>query len=458
MLLRRKKIPSFSQLVLKVKTQEYRKTMLTANRIPKKKLSANPLKPVLPLVPEKLDATEEDKTKFITIELKARVGSPAGSATYKKHIRKFDEGTCQQWIDLLKDVKEIWTQNTITGGTDKASTLRALLTGESLTGFETHLEDARRNAEGELQTIEPEMVDTAIENLANTVFPYRALEVQKNWMLRDMKKPYSLTTRKTASAITRINNVLPMFPGGTEESKFSNKEVVGLLEYALPVPWRVKFDLDGYTPTDHDKARLIRECEAIERNQEETANHPEKEKKDKSGSKRKKDKLNSKPFYCTEHGPNNTHASKDCFTLKNREKKGNGKPLKDNGKKPFTPKSFRQELNALARKTSKKEVLDLYASVLAKETAKYNESAKTRKRKQAEPEEDSSDSDESFHVIDVDQDSKKPAAVSFKLTEKTVKKKKKTKKSPSETTEEEREFLKRVNQMEDKESEEESES
>jgi hypothetical protein len=33
----------------------------------------------------------------ITIELRARVNAPAGSATYKKYIRKFKEGTAQEW-------------------------------------------------------------------------------------------------------------------------------------------------------------------------------------------------------------------------------------------------------------------------------------------------------------------------------------------------------------------------
>jgi hypothetical protein len=79
-----------------------------------------------------------------------------------------------------------------------------------------------------------------------------------------MKKPYDLSTRKTAAAITKINNCLPVFPLGSPASKFTDQEVVGLPEWSLPSTWRKKFDLDGYVPTLGTKAKLILECEAIE--------------------------------------------------------------------------------------------------------------------------------------------------------------------------------------------------
>jgi hypothetical protein len=113
------------------------------------------------------------------------------------------------------------------------------------------------------------MVDAALTAVATTVFPHHcALEIQR--LNRGMRKPYELTTRETEAASTRINNALPFFPGTTEASKFSNAEVIGLLEWSLPPSWRSKFDLDGYIPTLDTKAKLIESCEAIERNQTDT--------------------------------------------------------------------------------------------------------------------------------------------------------------------------------------------
>jgi hypothetical protein len=86
-------------------------------------------------------------------------------------------------------------------------------------------------------------------------------------MNRGMRKPYDLSTRKMAAAITKINNSLPLFPLGNHESKFTDQELVGLLEWSLPSQWRKKFDLDGYIPTLSTKAKLISKCKAIERNE-----------------------------------------------------------------------------------------------------------------------------------------------------------------------------------------------
>jgi hypothetical protein len=91
-----------------------------------------------------------------------------------------------------------------------------------------------------------------------------------------MKKPYNLSTCKTAAALTKINNCLPVFPLGLPASKFTDQEVVGLLKRLLPLTWRKKFDLDGYVPTLGTKAKLILECEAIEQNK----SVKEKERKD----------------------------------------------------------------------------------------------------------------------------------------------------------------------------------
>jgi hypothetical protein len=295
-------------------------------RIPKFKKSTGALQPVLPLVQDKTDKTVDDKTQQVIIELKARVGQANDKTKYKKTINKFEEGTPQQWIDTLKALDEVWMQNSITTGNDRAATVRALVKGESLTSFETALSDARTTEDGTEEPATADHVTTALGAVTNTVFPHRALETQKLWMNRRMFKPADLTTRQTAAAINRLNNALPLFPTGTENSKFSDVEVVGLLEWSLPPAWRAKFDLDGYVPTLHPKMQLIEACEAIERNlfiETNKSKHNKREKKGKQKNKHEKGGFahgkseRSKPsmFYCSEHGNNPTHATADCYTL-----------------------------------------------------------------------------------------------------------------------------------------------
>jgi hypothetical protein len=52
-----------------------------------------------------------------------------------------------------------------------------------------------------------------------------------------------------------------------DESKFSDQELVGLMEWSLPSSWRAKFDLDSYIPMLGMKAKLISECKAMKRNE-----------------------------------------------------------------------------------------------------------------------------------------------------------------------------------------------
>jgi hypothetical protein len=151
------------------------------------------------------------------------------------------------------------------GGTNRASTVRALIRGESLTAFEAASQLARADAAGIKAAITVEHVTTSLAAVADTVFPHRLLETQKLWMNRSMLKPRAMTTRITSAAISCINNALALFSTGTDASKFTKPELVGLLEWSLPPAWREEFDLKGYIPSKHNRTRLVTKCEAIER-------------------------------------------------------------------------------------------------------------------------------------------------------------------------------------------------
>jgi hypothetical protein len=101
------------------------------------------------------------------------------------------------------------------------------------------------------------------------------------------EKNRELSFRKTASAVGRLNNCLSFFPGASEADNFSKTEVVELLEWSIPQNWKVKFDLDGYIPTQHSKERLVTECEAIERNEPKLSTKPTPPSSEKQGLHKK---------------------------------------------------------------------------------------------------------------------------------------------------------------------------
>lgn len=416
------------------------------SRIPKAK-RAGSLQPVLPLIPIKLPTIDEEKGKFISFELKTRVGQADSGTKYKKFVRKFEEGGPQEWIDLLKDLHEIWTQNSMNGGQDRAATVRALVAGETETTFDAAFQEARTDEAGVEQPATVEHVESALRAVTATVFPHRALEIQKLWMNRRMFKPVELIMRQTAAAINRLNNSLPLFPNGSDASKFSTTEIIGLLEWSLPPAWRAKFDLDGYIPTLGTKAKLIEACEAIERNETTTKDNnktsDENNKKSKSGKSKGNNKQSGKKrpagddskYYCTEHGHNPSHDTPDCWTLKKRAKQAS---VGRNGDKnrTFSNKAFRKEINLLAKQSSKKKVLDLYSSAIQREQAKI--AKRSKKRKEAVLSDSDSD-DMSVNVVTVTKT--KPRVKSCLKTA--------NKKTSSDLTAEETAYQKRFRWLED---------
>jgi hypothetical protein len=66
---------------------------------------------------------EEEKERYIELKLKIRVGQPSDAAKYKTYDRKFEEGSTQEGIDMLIDLEESRTQNSLSECTDRFSAL-----------------------------------------------------------------------------------------------------------------------------------------------------------------------------------------------------------------------------------------------------------------------------------------------------------------------------------------------
>ena len=154
---------------------------------------------------------------------------------------------------------------------------------------------------------------------------------------------------------------LPLFPGGSDASKFTDVEIVGLLEWSLPPAWRAKFDLDGYIPSLDSKARLIDACEAIERNEvaKEKEAKPTKKgkgvkpKNENSESAHKKGDNKKKKFFVWNMDTTLRTALAIVTHSKNRANK-NGTATAPHPVRSFLNKAFHKEVNFLARASDKK--------------------------------------------------------------------------------------------------------
>ena len=90
---------------------------------------------------------------------------------------------------------------------------------------------------------------------------------------------------------------------------------------------------------------------------------------------KKKQKSVSK-HYRSEHGHNPTHSTVDCWMLQNWAKATN-QVQKD--KQNFSNKNLHNEINVLVKTSSKKKIMDMYASVIRQEQAKLDSKKKPDK-------------------------------------------------------------------------------
>jgi hypothetical protein len=218
------------------------------------------MQPILLLVPERLESDNRDKMTFIIFDLKVLAGTGAGTPNYKKHMRTFDKGTPQEWMESLTGLSKIWQQNSVN--------VAAVMKGNSQIAFEAAIEDAWTDPNAAaLIPLTADHVEESLHAVTTIGFPFRALETQKQWMNKYMKKPYSLSAKIMLTALSRINNYLPSFLDGDANSKFTDAELVGLLNFSLPASWRKAMDLQGYVASQHDKKLLVDQCKMIERNE-----------------------------------------------------------------------------------------------------------------------------------------------------------------------------------------------
>jgi hypothetical protein len=165
-----------------------------------------------------------DKATYITFDLKVRAGTGVGTPSYNKHMWTFDEGTPQECMELLSGLQEIWQQNTVNGAHDRAATVAAVLKGDSQIAFEAAMGDARVDPNAAVPIpLTVNHVKVSLCAVTTIVFPFRALETQKQWMNKYMKKLYNLSTKMMMTALSRINNYLPSFLDGDATCKECGK-------------------------------------------------------------------------------------------------------------------------------------------------------------------------------------------------------------------------------------------
>jgi len=277
------------------------------------------------------------------------------SPTYELSVPYFGTGTPEEWLKFRKNLEKVVVGQNVTTGPGRYTVARRLLEGDALASFD---QGARLHGAESIPNFK-----RCLDDVTKHVFPKRALQTQKRYMRRFLRKPPTMKIREYVARVIEINDLLAKFPPaipGQSATKLPDDEILDLLEFGLPNTWQRNMVLQDFDPLAGDTAAFVAFCERMEQveatetteksnGQQKAASRSKssKETAPKGNKKRRRNVANDSENndqetpVCMLHGPG--HSTDQCKVLKDQAKK-----LKANwsaSKKKKAPQS--QELNAI---------------------------------------------------------------------------------------------------------------
>ena len=290
--------------------------------------SVTKIPPPIPF--EKVVRTRGDDEKAVGFKLRS-VPADENSQTFSVLVYPFKSGTCEEWLQHRKDIQRVIIGHNITNGPAKYGVAKRLLEGEALTTFEAKAQELGNQTNANFEN--------CLEAVAQTVFPQRALQRQRRYLRRNLRKKMDCTTRNFKNRLVEINSLLTSFPGGGGDAqKLDEDDLKEVLEFSVPASWQKAMVLQGFNPVDRTITEFVEFCERIEfteglenttKGKNSQASQKESHtKKGHNGSKssegashkRKRHAKDKSEWYCPLHDTTG-HDMSDCKVLLNQAKK-----------------------------------------------------------------------------------------------------------------------------------------
>ena len=388
--------------------------------------------PPLPLVPDADEEYNEERDKMNTVSFKLRTTpADATSALYSFRVMKVDgTQTVRQHLNWVTSVKKVHKGLNMTTYPEIHELNQELLSGEALSSYTVGVDGARTTIHAAMQQAAADAVvrnvnhdnaqhaaalaaaivavgipdvnnvcvDLGYAHMMLAVAPYKALEKQKRYMRRKMRKPNDMRTRTYIAHIHKMNlEELPLLPPMNANQSLPLEEVKDIVIYGLPKSWVRKMDEFDFDPYNGSMGEVINFCERMESaedhdNTAKTVKHDghKSAKKPKPSNYRSEDKKNGEKW-CDFH-ETDTHNTKDCVTVKQLKAEHDG-----GGKRSYNKNKTWKRKSDDASKFSKKEL----SAIAAKAGKKAVKEAKDKKKslylmamkRKAEDEESSNESD-----------------------------------------------------------------
>lgn len=306
------------------------------------------------------------------------------SPTYELTLVYFGSGTPEEWLLFQRNLRKVIHGQNLTTGPAKYALARRVLIGDALATF-----NARATHYGNETN---DNFSSCLNDLTEHIFPARALQTQKRYMRRYLRKPVDTSIREYTARVVELNAYLPRFPeprAGVAATALEDDELLDVLEFGCPNSWQRQMLLQDFDPVGHTVQEFVRFCERVEA----TEDKPEPKKKNSksdNGSGAKKARAHARDEDsgtkktkgskdCMLHGTDCGHSTDQCYTLKAQAKrmKGMYEAQAPDKKKEFKKK---QELHAI--------VAEAVEKALSRDTKASTGKRKRRAREDSGDEED----------------------------------------------------------------------
>jgi hypothetical protein len=178
------------------------------------------------------------------------------SQTYDMKVLTFHSGSVEEFLLWKKDLNKVLVGQHVQSAPDKYAMTRRLLDGDALAAFNTKAAMAQETDANYI---------LCMHKLAIHVFPKNALTIQCQWFHRYLHKRVDNSMREFVARINEINSMMQEFPPGfTDKQKISDSEMKDLLEFAIPISWRVKMAEHAFIPIEHEVPDIVDFCERLE--------------------------------------------------------------------------------------------------------------------------------------------------------------------------------------------------
>jgi hypothetical protein len=270
------------------------------------------INPPIPL--EKAVEKAYEKGQYTVMKLRS-FPQDEKSPTHDVMVPYFRTGTCEELLDFIEKVRDVFVGQNMTTGKQKFAFIRSVLKSEAIATWNDAAikqENLAKIADRDIESEED--LEKCFQALVIDVFPRNALTIQTRYMRRFVRKPRDMTVRTFKTRLLEMNSQLAHFPPQfSVEQKLGVDELSDILQTGIPKSWQREMVNQGFDIMDGSKTfqDLVEFCERQEFIESVQPSNNGSGRNDKAGSSSGKDASCGVPKSNPKGGNNNNRINKN---------------------------------------------------------------------------------------------------------------------------------------------------